>query len=360
MMSFSGKRRSPMEVQLLEGAMRAMGGKNGVNGKPGDFLNWNMYEWHIVGANCFTLGLLALSSACPNLMELSTRTQMLLVVLSGAFFGMPHGALDGVLLWGDGRLFTIVTVFSAYIALAAGMITLWLVLPSVALVVFLLCAVFHFGEGDHEAFPVGMQWLDTLARGGMFLISFYCKWGEVLPILQILVGPATDLTGAVAAIQLLQVVHFISFVACVGYHCYRIDEARSLLLIVELSCLFSAFAILPPLVGLTLYYNVYHSSRHYLRVTELSDASAQSSLAAAVGFTALALVLIGIFFAFEQARGLSGTLTDLDLMLRVGIIAVSAMTAPHMVVVHHVSEGFQKKKQLALPTPTNLLASDFV
>jgi len=288
--------------------------------------------YHLLGANAATLGLLAVVGTCPGLMAMSPRSQALLLVLSGAFFGMPHGALDGVLLWGQGQPGKLARDFALYVALAGAMTALWLILPPVALVLFLGTAVFHWGEGDREAFPTAAPWwLDVLGRGGIFFVCFWHRWAEVEVVLQLLVGPQIDLTGAVMAIQLMEAAYLVAYMSCLGFHMLRWKDPRSMLVALELVVLYSAFCRLPALVALPLYYCVYHSTRHYIRVPALTSASRGSVVAAAVFFTALSLVLIAIFYVAEQWAGMPG---DLSIVVKVGIIGVSAMTCPHLVVVH--------------------------
>ena len=78
----------------------------------------------------------------------------LIALAAVTLIGLPHGAMDAAvaLALGYGRNFGKMAVFVlAYVLLAAVVVGFWIVAPVLALALFLLISLVHFGLGDTEA-----------------------------------------------------------------------------------------------------------------------------------------------------------------------------------------------------------------
>jgi Brp/Blh family beta-carotene 15,15'-monooxygenase len=86
----------------------------------------------------------------PDYMEISG----LIVLSAGLIFpGIPHGALDHILSQGKKiKGFALVKFIIYYLIIMASIVALWLLSPTIGLMLFLLYSAWHFGETDTRNF----------------------------------------------------------------------------------------------------------------------------------------------------------------------------------------------------------------
>ena len=88
--------------------------------------------------------------------------------------GLPHGAFDGAVALALGYGKTLRSMFRfivAYIVIAACVVVFWMVFPTVALLLFLLISMVHFGLGDSQRGGWVQRSIQTLAHGGLVVIA---------------------------------------------------------------------------------------------------------------------------------------------------------------------------------------------
>jgi beta-carotene 15,15'-dioxygenase len=95
---------------------------------------------------------ISLSSLEKNY-ELSIQAEIgfILFALGMITVGIPHGAVDHLLGAGTWNQRKAPIFILRYLLLAGVMIMLWLVMPQIALIVFLLYSMWHFGEADGKS-----------------------------------------------------------------------------------------------------------------------------------------------------------------------------------------------------------------
>ena len=75
-----------------------------------------------------------------------------LIGLAGiVMIGLPHGAYDGAVAIHLGiikRFSSFVKFMIIYVALAALVVTIWMIAPIISLIIFLTISMLHFGAGD--------------------------------------------------------------------------------------------------------------------------------------------------------------------------------------------------------------------
>merc|ERR1711990_954897 len=115
----------------------------------------------------------------------------------------------------------------------------------------------------------------------------------------------------------------------------QMGSSRSLLL--ELLALNLMYYMAPPLLAFAVYFNLYHSQRHVVRVMQMGTwrASNRLSLMVAITFTVLSTVILGLWYWFGQLSTRAMVL-DARPLLRPMFIVISVLTVPHMVLVHEV------------------------
>lgn len=283
-------------------------------------------------------------------------------VVSLVFLGVPHGALDHLVLARlTSRISTAASVLAVglvYLVLAALYLALWYAAPVAAFALFIALTWFHWGQGDlwylltvspAERMTPTLRLLTLFVRGGLPMLVPLLAFPDVY---RQVAGSAAGLFGAgvspdawifgpafrIVAGSILTVLVLLSLV--VGFRsstasrgARRIDAAETLLLV-------AYFALVPPVLAVGIYFCLWHAPRHIARLMLLDKSSATSlqrgRLApAAAAFardsaplTLAAIVLLaGLYLAIpEPASGLQS-------LLGVYLFAISLLTLPHVTVV---------------------------
>lgn len=244
--------------------------------------------------------------------------------------GLPHGALDHVLAehwrgwrggWGQVRFHI------AYLASMVGILLAWFVAPSAALTVFLLSAVWHFGETDVLHVPQRRSRVVlVLSRGLLVVIAPLHAHPEVS--LQLL----TEVTGTDAARTLPLVflggfqfawsvwaVHIAVLAVVLGWGERFIRNALEA----------TALAILViaggPLVGFPLYFVFWHTPDHLVAAARAAQLSFKQVLWAVMPRTFGGLAVIALLMSS----------LDASMWAMATVWAISALTLPHSFIVHY-------------------------
>ena len=133
--------------------------------------------------------------------------------------------------------------------------------------------------------------------------------------------PENDTMILVHAMQLL------SIIAIVNTTRTTIAHDAPVLSRLEPAVLLMAAAALPPLLYFCLYFCLLHSPRHLVSI--MVNHGASRSLATAMLFTLLSLVLAGIAWLLLPLPGID------DKTISVLFIGLAALTVPHMLVLRH-------------------------
>ena len=248
--------------------------------------------------------------------------------------GVPHGGLDGAIArrigWPKG-LIAWLGFNLCYVALAALVVWVWWQWPLVGLQVFLIISALHFGASDIVSIKAltadkpMFRWLPLTAHGGFVSIA--------IPSLQALqVQPSFSLlVGDVAATMLIQsiILLFLPWLACfVAYCVYAAIYPVWRKPLLDLSILLMFAFTLPPLITFALYFCVWHSRCHMLRILNSikGDTERRRSLIEAMAYSLIAWMALGVVFVLFQESFTSA-------LMQVTFIGLAALTVPHMLLV---------------------------
>jgi Brp/Blh family beta-carotene 15,15'-monooxygenase len=318
----------------------------------------------------FTTSLVALGVAVPATLLVGgaemTRVGIILLLVSAVLLGMPHGAVDHLVLMrlaggsGDGfsgKLLKWARVLAPYLALIALYGLVWFFLPRVALIFFLALTIFHWGQADvadllrtGKARYLGdrprLRATATLLRGALPILGPLLFFPEAFAqTVALILGRFETLdagafalffqpeTRALLAILLggLFLGYYGRVIQLAGVRSVSRDLAGS-------AAVLTFFALVPPLAAIAFYFLFRHSLRHLDRLRvffhEYSAALGEGARAfgrlwlATVPMTALALVLMVplYFLAPNQPATVAET-------LGLYLVLISLLTLPHAWVV---------------------------
>jgi len=303
---------------------------------------------------------------CAAGVRIPEPLQYLPFAVSLVLLGLPHGALDHLV---PSRLArrapdrrAIASVVALYMLVGSAVVVLWFASPALAFAAFILTTWFHWGQGDLfvEGTREDAGRPSRLTRAGMLAVR-----GALPMIVPLVAAPAVylgvfrDTTGVIAA-PALDLTPFLESTPV------RVGIGAALVVLValtlvgtararwgtpagrrawwgdlgEVALLAAFFTVVPPVLAIGLYFCLWHSLRHIVRLS-LLDPGAREPLAtgrfgvvlrrfaaqsAPVTIVALGL-LVALFFAVPRS-GLSG-----GALLGLYLVLISALTLPHVVVV---------------------------
>lgn len=272
-------------------------------------------------------------------------------------FGLPHGAVDHLApaRAGDRRATPrwMAGVGAVYLLLGGAYAALWAIAPAVSAALFVALTWLHWGQGDLYALDaLGSDHLDgagvragtVLVRGGLPmlvpLLRFPGRYRDVVGAWVALFGGSFDASWLVAAeVRIGLGVAFAAVTVgtlLAGYRRadrgWRRDAAETLLL-------GGYFLVVPPLVAVGVYFCVWHSLRHVVRLVGVDDgaraALAERGVLAALGRTGRdALPLTAVSLALLVGIGVvAGVATAPRTLAALYLVFIAVLTLPHVAVV---------------------------
>jgi Brp/Blh family beta-carotene 15,15'-monooxygenase len=242
--------------------------------------------------------------------------------------GIPHGTLDVEIAaahFGQKGITGKIRIIGGYLLCAAAMVFLWILLPELALISFLIISIVHFSR----------DW-----RGGVdpFLAMMV---GWALVALPALASPDdvamifAALTGSNNGAVIAALLGAASVPAALGslvfaYWAFRHDDKQSALEV--LACIVAAL-FLPPLVAFAIFFCGLHSPRHMAdALRETGDLSPLKKTAIICAVFALSLSLGVVMFLYQ-----GDVPADMGI-IRTAFILISTLTVPHFILEHILSD----------------------
>jgi Brp/Blh family beta-carotene 15,15'-monooxygenase len=279
---------------------------------------------------------------------------IVIVVLVITVLGIPHGSVDHLVAakFASGRpssswldRATPIRQLRFHLFYVAAMVAyglVWLAIPAVALVGFLLLSVHHFGQSDlaHLRIDRWHQLAIQLSRGlfvvGLVLIANLAKVGPVIERMggfdptswPWLAGHPVAWSAALVGQQLV-----------VGLFVARriIDRKtvrRELITVISLTALVVAA---DPLIGFAIYFGLWHSLNHLNVLADVLRPRANSAALTPKQFARLAAPRSSVSIAAMVILiGGAEFLGHTELVVPVALVFISMLTLPHMIVVERL------------------------
>lgn len=291
------------------------------------------------------IGAVLLSILLPGLL---TEVQLVVALSMIVLIGIPHGATDYLIfqqlsrpLWGTKEMRHF---YTNYVMLMAAYALVWWLLPSVALLLFLLISMYHFGQSNWnyvsfgrpaEAYGIHLIW-------GAFVLLVPILWhyDAAAPIISGIIGaPAPVIAPAwreAISILLLVVNLWISIYCFLQQRISRREFADE---VVNLFALALLFVNLPLLLGFAIYFVCWHSLssmmdqiRFFRRQVAAYDLGAYIKNALPLSLAAIASLAA---LAFVQMK--------MSIPLNIGIVFVfiSVVTLPHMILIDQLYQEYE-------------------
>ncbi len=268
---------------------------------------------------------------------------ILLLAVSVAVLGLPHGATDLLLArslvgtpwsarWAWGTAL-------AYMALTGLVVAFWIALPAAGLILFALLSLLHFGLADVEAGAPAKGWtaVDVVGRGSLALVLPILFHPEEIGQVVAWLVPGTSPR---VFLEPLPAVFALALGCTLGATLITFVRnltggARRRMSAYEMGALGAAAAVLPPLPFFALYFCGWHSMRHAIDMAATLPEARTSSKAAAGAYARISapLSIAALAMAAGAYAFLRPTTSADAALLQVVFVGLAALTVPHMVLV---------------------------
>ncbi|MBK1669276.1 hypothetical protein CKO28_14660 [Rhodovibrio sodomensis] len=288
---------------------------------------------HRLAALGLTAGLLAVGLwGAPGM-----TAQLVVLALTVALLGLPHGAVDHL----QGRALLRPRLAGAwpagfagvYVGAAVLVIAGWAAAPPVLLLAFLALAILHFGAEDVEqdrllATRAG-RLAEGLLRGSIPVAGPVLFHPSATGQLFSLLTPGTSLQTIFAVVQAAALPATVLLSGASGLMIWAAWRNRGLLA-AELGALLLLVAVLPPLLAFAGYFCFWHAPRHSLSViARIAPRDFRDGLrrftASAIALTSLTIALAALAWIL-----LDGGSQPARASVQVVFAGLAALTVPHV------------------------------
>ena len=239
--------------------------------------------------------------------------------------GIPHGTLDveiAAVRFGKSTISGKIVILTGYLACAIGMALCWMVAPAIALTLFLIISIVHFGldwRGGADPF------LAMMVGWALIALPALSHPQEVSDIFAILTGSPTGST--ISALLACAAAPAALGSLVFAFWAFKNNERQNA---VDVIACMAAAVFLPPLVAFAIFFCGLHSPRHMAEALRESAGISSAKKAAIIAAVFLLSLAIGVLLFLGQS--------DLQVesgIIRTAFVLISILTVPHFVLEHY-------------------------
>jgi len=272
----------------------------------------------------------------------------LICLLLILIIGVSHGSLDhikGRKLLKIFQINNIITFYTSYFLLAVTIIILWVLLPTVVLIAFLIVASFHFGKEDTQFLIDNNSYLNQFLfflKGSLVILApLYFNFNETVSIFKLL------LIENESFYQSLNVIENNNFLI-IGI---VLSALSSIILffkkfeLKKFTIFFDYFSIIiinmhfSPLIAFTIYFCFLHSIRHSISlITELDKESLRNGLLVFIK-KATPLTILTAIICLISLYFLNNNYNLDSAILKLIFIGLASLTFPHILLEYLIEKN---------------------
>ena len=277
-------------------------------------------------------------------LNISPLVCLLLILI----IGVSHGSLDhikGKKLLKIFQMNNIFTFYISYFLLALTVIILWVLLPTIILLTFLIVASFHFGKEDTQ-FLIGdnshlNQFLFFLKGSLVILAPLYFNFNETVSIFKLLL---IDNESFYQSLNIIENNNFLIIGIALStlssiYLFFQKFELKKFTIFFDYFSIIIINIYFSPLVAFTIYFCFLHSIRHSISlITELDQESLKNGLlvfikkATPLTILTCAFCLVGLYF-------LNNNYNFDSAILKLIFIGLASLTFPHILLEYLIEKN---------------------
>jgi Brp/Blh family beta-carotene 15,15'-monooxygenase len=280
--------------------------------------------------------------------QISIETQLLICTPFILILGIPHGAIDNTLYLRNNTISNTAFI-SSYLVLIAANIAIWIFLPALAYLIFLLLSAYHFGQSQfshHFSKTSIAEQALFLFWGGSLLTGFvYFNHAEISSIINnnIEFSVFRNIHGLDLTLYLLVALSTLTLFLLGVLFVRKLIKLEAILMeILVLLLVMASFYLMQLLIGFSLYFIILHSFKvlreeyNFLKKEEITSSLFDFTKLIAP-FTILSI--FGILFLYGLIY-----FDFLGLSYGYGLLVIiSSITLPHVFVMNRFYNLLSRK-----------------
>ena len=277
-------------------------------------------------------------------LSISPLVCLLLILI----IGVSHGSLDhikGRKLLKIFQINNIITFYTSYFLLAVTIIILWVLLPTVVLIAFLIVDSFHFGKEDTQFLIDNNSYLNQFLfflKGSLVILApLYFNFNETVSIFKLLLIENESFYQSLNVIEnnnFLIIGIVLSALSSIILF-FKKFELRKFTIFFDYFSIIIINMHFSPLVAFTIYFCFLHSIRHSISlITELDQESLRNGLLVFIKKATPLTILTSIFCLI----GLYFLNNDYNLdsaILKLIFIGLASLTFPHILLEYLIEKN---------------------
>ena len=262
--------------------------------------------------------------------------------------GVSHGSLDNLK---GRRLFQIyginnfIIFYLSYILISLIVIILWIIIPSISLIIFLIIASYHFGKEDTQFLIIKdsylYQFLFFLKGSLIILAPMYFHFDETIFIFKLLLIKSEsfyELFNLIETNKILLYGILLSTLSSIILFAKNFDFKKFSIFLDYFSIMIINFYF-SPLVAFTIYFCFLHSVRHIISlISELDENDLSNGLNSFLK-KAFPLTILTAIFCFLGLYFLNNTYNFDSSILKIIFIGLASLTFPHILLEYLIEKN---------------------
>ncbi len=277
-------------------------------------------------------------------LNISTILCLLLILI----IGVSHGSLDHVK---GKKLLDLLNIkstyifYAIYVLISVGIIVIWMLLPSMTLILFLTIASYHFGKEDTQFLINDKTYLTQLLyffKGFLIILApLYFHFQETIAIFKLLLIDNEVFYSSLNFIETNKVIQIgiISSTLSSIFLFLKNFEIKKFVIFLDYFSILILNYYLSPLVAFTIYFCFLHSIRHSISLAiELDPNSVIDGFKLFVK-KALPLTILTGIFSFIALYLLSYSNNLDNAILKIIFIGLASLTFPHILLEYFLEKN---------------------
>jgi len=269
----------------------------------------------------------------------------LLLILT---IGVSHGSLDHVK---GKKLFNILNIkkisifYFLYTLIAISVIIIWIIIPSVSLMIFLLVASFHFGKEDTQFLISENSYFNQLLfflKGLLIILApMFFHFDETITIFKFLLIDNEIFYSTLEFIEvnkILPIGIILSTLSCV-YLFLRKFEIKKFVIFLDFFSILILNYYLSPLVAFTIYFCFLHSIRHSITLIYEIDKNDFKNGLKVFSKKVLPLTILTAIFCLIGLYQLNNNYDFNSSILKIIFIGLASLTIPHILLEYFLEKN---------------------
>jgi Brp/Blh family beta-carotene 15,15'-monooxygenase len=269
----------------------------------------------------------------------------LLLILT---IGVSHGSLDhvkGKKLLNILNISKISIFYFSYILIAILVIIIWITIPFISLMCFLLVASYHFGKEDTQFLMNENSYFNQLLffLKGLLIIAapMFFHFDETIIIFKLLLVDNEIFYSTLEFIEVNKIVPIAIILSSLSGICLllRKFEIKKFIIFLDYFSILVLNYYLTPLVAFTIYFCFLHSIRHSITLIYEIDKNDFKNGLKIFGQKALPLTVLTAIFCLIGLYLLNNNYDFNSSILKIIFIGLASLTFPHILLEYFLEKN---------------------